>query len=349
MLPVVARRDLSGAACALLLAGYAVARSGFGAYPGTGIMLDITRRFPSIEPLAPLAQTFQHSPIGPVLAFLIGAESRSPYLALHAVVLVTGCIGLAWWIARRWSVAVAGFVGVAFVASQACLVALAWVGSYDVYTLLLGSVVVLTTSDRVAAAAGFLAAFAVFEQVAISFALLIAVAHVVGDARRNRFVFGLVGAVAGRVVLSVVLRSNGVTHDRREWLEDFGLGHFLRQFGDAAPLLILTAFGGAWVIVVACLRLGVETWRARAAWATALVLPLAPTAITEDQSRVYAVVTWPIVLALVVVSVPALSARQMRSIAIGALVLGLAIPPVFLWRGEPTLADHHLWHLVSRD
>ena len=345
----MARRYLSGAASALLVVGYALVRCGFGAYPGTGIMLDITGRFPSIEPLAPLAQTFQYSPIGPVLAFVIGADGRSSYLALHAVVLVAGCVGLAWSIARRWSVPVAAFVVTAFVASQACLVALAWIGSYDVYTLLLGSVVVVTTSDRIAAAAGFIAAFAVFEQVAISLALLIAVAHVVGDARRNRFVFGLAGAVAGRLVLTVVLRTNGVTHDRREWLEEFGLGHFLRQFGDAAPLLLLTAFGGAWVIVVACLRLGVATWRARAAWATALVLPLAPTAITEDQTRVYAVVTWPIVLALVVVAAPALSARQLRSIGIGALVLGLAIPPVFLWRGEPTLADHHLWHLVSRD
>lgn len=345
-MPLVARRYFSGAASALVVVGYALLRCGFGAYPGTGIMLDITERLPSIEPLAPLAQTFQYSPIGPVLAFVVGAESRSAYLTLHAVVLVAGCSWLAWLIARRWSLPVAVFVAVAFVASQAGLVALAWMGSYDVYTLLLGSVVVVTTSNRVAAAAGFLAAFAVFEQVAISITLLVAVAHVVGDVRRNRFLFGLAGALVGRVVLTVILRSNDVTHDRRRWLEEFGLGHFLEQFGDALPLLLLTAFGGAWVVVVACLRVGVVTWRARAAWIAALVLPLVPTAITEDQSRVYAIVTWPIVLALVVTTAPALTVRQMRSIGVGALVLGLAIPPVFLWRGDPTLADHHLWHLM---
>jgi len=277
---------------------------------------------------------------------VVGAESRSAYLTLHAVVLGAGSIWLAWSIARRWSLPVAMFVAVAFVSSQAGLVALAWVGSYDVYTLLFGSLIVVTSSDRVAAAAGFLAAFAVFEQVAISLALLVAVAHVVGDVRRNRFLFGIAGAIVGRLVLTVVLRSNDVTHDRRRWIEEFGLEHFLEQFGDALPLLLLTAFGGAWVIVVACLRVGVVTWRARAAWIAAMVVPLVPTAITEDQSRVYAIVTWPIVLALIVTTAPALTARQMRSIGVAALVLGLVIPPVFLWRGDPTLAGHHLWHLV---
>jgi hypothetical protein len=345
-LPAVARRYLSGAAAALLIVAYALVRCGFGAYPGTGIMLDITHRLPSIEPLAPLAQTFQYSPIGPLLAFLVRAESRSAYLALHAVVLLGGSMWMAWLIARRWSPSVAMFVAVTFVVSQAGLVALAWVGSYDVYSLLLGSMVVVTSSDRVAAAAGFLAAFAVFEQVAISLALLTVVMHVVGDARRNRFLAGVAGAVAGRLVLTLVLHSNDVTHDRRRWLEEFGLEHFLEQFGDAVPLLLLTAFGGAWVIVVACLRVGAATWRARGVWIAALALPLVPTAITEDQSRVYAIVTWPIVLALLMTAVPALSVRQMRSIGIGALVLGLAIPPVFLWRGEPTLAEHHLWHLL---
>ncbi len=342
----MARRYVPGAASALLLVGYALARCGFGAYPGTGIMLDITERLPSIEPLAPLAQTFQFSPIGPVLAFTLGADTRTTYLALHAGVLVAGCSWLAWSIARRWSLSVAVFVGVVFVASQACLVALAWVGSYDVYTLLLGSVVVVTSSERVAAAAGFVAAFAVFEQVAISFALLVAVAHVVDDPRRNRYLSGLAGAVIGRLVLTVVLRVNDVTHDRRRWLDEFGLAHFLEQFADAAPLLLLTAFGGTWVVVVACLRQGITTWRARAAWIVALVLPLVPTAITEDQTRVYTIVTWPIVLALVVTTVPSLTERQMRSIGVGALVLGLVIPPVFLWRGDPTLADYHLWHLL---
>ena len=73
----------------------------------------------------------------------------------------------------------------------------------------------------------------------------------------------------------------------------------------------------------------------------------AATAISEDQTRVYAVMTWPIVLALVTRAGPRLAHRHVTATACGALLLGLMLPAVFLWRGDAFLAEHHLWHIVT--
>jgi hypothetical protein len=326
--------------------GYVLVRCGFGPYPATGIMLDISSRLPTIEPLAPLAQTFQFSPLGPILAWLLGVDGAAAYQALHVLVLVAGAVALSTAIARRWSNDVAVLSAVAFVTSQAALVTVAWTGSYDVFTVLLASTVVVARSRPVVAAAAFVGAFAVFEQLAICLVLLLVVAVVSGDRRRGAYAIGLTAAVAGRVVLTVVLAANDVTYDRRHWLEHFGTSHFLEQFRAAALILVATAFGGAWVIVVVCLRSGVATWRARLVWIAAFAAPLVPAAITEDQTRVYAVITWPLLLALTTSAGTRLAPRRIRATAAGALALGLLVPAVFLWRGDPFLADHHVWRLV---
>ena len=101
---------------------------------------------------------------------------------------------------------------------------------------------------------GFVAAFAAFEQTIVSVVLLLGVALVAGDRERRRvYVGGVVGAVLGRIVLTVWLRANGITHDRSYWISHFGPSHFLHQFTDSLGVLLLTTLGGAVVLVVAAL------------------------------------------------------------------------------------------------
>jgi len=325
------------------VAGYVLLRAGLGVYPGIGIALDIANRLPSTPPFAPLAQSFQYAPLGPVLAWLLGATTAIRYEVLHAAVLAAGAGALGWIVATRWSPRTALVAATAFAASPAAVVLVAWTGSYDVFTFLLGSAIVVARRPAAAAAAGFVAAFAAFEQTVVSVVLLLGVAAVTGDRdRRRAYLGGLVGTVLGRVVLTGWLRANGITHDRSYWISFFGPSRFLHQFAHSLGWLLVTTLGGAVVVVVVALVWGVRSGCARAAWVGALALPLAPVALTEDQTRVYAMISWPIVLALVLAATPAFTPRRVRVVVPAALLLGLALP-MFVWRGQLHLADHRVF------
>jgi len=87
----------------LAVAVYVLLRAGAGVYPGIAVVLDIADRFPSMPAFPPLAQSFQHAPLGPALAWLFGATTSASYQVLHAGVLVAGAASLGWVVATRWS------------------------------------------------------------------------------------------------------------------------------------------------------------------------------------------------------------------------------------------------------
>jgi hypothetical protein len=325
---------------------YLLVRAGFGTYPGLPIALDITTQLPSIPHFPPLAQFLEFSPLGPAIAATLHLTGSTGYEALHVAVLVAGMTAAALVIHRRWPAPTTLLAVTAFLTSQTAVVALAWTGSYDVFTIVLGTAIVICRRPWVAALAGFVAAFAAFEQSIISVVALIAVTFLARAPGRDRYLAAAGGLVVGRIVLTIVLRANDVTHDRRYWWQHFGIGHFLDQFWRALPLLLLTGLGTSILIVAACLWLGVSTWRSRAVWLGALVVPLVAVALGEDQTRVYANIVWPIVLALVLVTAEAIPPPRAVALSRVSLVLGLLVPSIFLWRGDPHLADHHLWRFI---
>lgn len=322
------------AAGLLAIVVYVMVRAGVGVYPGAGIALDIADAMPAMPAMAPLAQTFQHAPLGPLLARLLGATTPLRYQLLHAAVLVVGVAALGRVVVTRWSPQVALIAATTLAASPAVVVLAAWVGSYDAFTFLCGSAIVVTGRPKVAAVAGFVAAFAAFEQTLVSVGLLLGVAVVLGDrARRRVYLGGLAGTALGALALTAWLRASGVTHGRWYWIAHFGPTHFLHQFARSVPEFLATALGGAVVVVAVALATDVGDARARVAWVGALAVPLVPVALTEDQTRVYAMITWPVVLALVLRSAPAMPPRRVRVLVPVTLLVGLVLP-MFVWRGE---------------
>ena len=76
------------------VAAYVLLRAGVGVYPGIGVALDITNRLPSMPAFPPLAQSFQHAPLGPAMARLLGATTSARFQTLHVGVLVAGTAAL---------------------------------------------------------------------------------------------------------------------------------------------------------------------------------------------------------------------------------------------------------------
>jgi hypothetical protein len=339
-------RTIRGTFVVAATLAYVVVRCGIGSYPSLPVELDISRALPDVLDLPAHRQYLHYSPAGPVLARLAGLDTPFAFQVLHAVVFVLAASVVIMIVARRYSGAVASIVVVAFVTSQTVLVLFAWVGSYDVFTWLVGTAIVLTRTSRQSAVAGFLAAFGTFEQTAISVVLLAALTATRKPVRENQYLPAFGGLLLGRLVLTVALRLNGVEHDRSYWLFHYGPSKFVDQFTDALPLFLLTAFGGAWVVLIACVLKLERRWE-RTAWISAMVLAVVPSALGEDQTRVYANITWPLLFALILLAGPMFSRAEIARTNGLALVAGIAIPPIFLWAGEAYVADHHLIHALN--
>jgi hypothetical protein len=345
MVQHVHRRVLSWSLGAVGLAVYLLIRCGFGPYPSLETLLVITRAYPSILELEPRAQYLHHSPAGLILARLVGADSTASFVALHITVFVVAFIAMTVVVAKRCGATIAWTVAVAFVTSQVAVVMTAWVGSYDTFTWLFGTAIVLARRRSVAVVCGALAALAAFEQTLISLVLLLAVTAMAPSRRSGTYVAALVGLVAGRIAAIVVLRNGGADHDRLYYLREAGASRFVDQFLDVWPLLLLTAFGGAWALVICFVR--ALDGRERTMWIAALVLAVVPCAFGEDQTRVYALITWPLLLAMTLRAAPQVAPRRLRGVTWLALGLGLVLPPIYLWVGRGQFADHHVWHLVG--
>lgn len=326
-------------------------RAGWGSFPDSQwLATEIVPALPSLPRIDPLAQYSLYSPIGSFLAAIVGAHTETAFDVVHVVVMIAfaGAVGVL--VVRRAGWTAAGLVGATFVGSQTGVVLLSWIGSYDVFTVGLTSLLVVTRDRRLAAALGFVVAFAGFEQGAFVLVALFVLALVgvgVGDGSRNRLVWAGVGLLLGRVALGVWLRANDVTHGRDWFLRQFGVGHFLEQFVHGLPWLLVSGLGAALLtVVVAVVHL--PTRRARIVTVVVLLVALVPVALSLDQTRVLAVLTWPVLMALALDHARRDTSVSVRRLSMGTLGLAALVPGIVVWEGRAQLSTHSAWRWLVR-
>lgn len=307
----------------------------------------IVPSLPSVPPSAPLDQFTLHSPLGPSLVAFLQLRGTAAFVVVHLVVLVLLVIVVGVLVVRRHGGMAAGLTGAAFVGSSTAVVLLAWVGSYDVFTVGFLSVLVVARDRRLAAATGFLLAFAAFEQSVFVIAALAALSVVGIGAERLRLAWAAGALVLGRAVLEVWLRANDVTHGRGWFLRETGVSHLLGQFVDALPWLVVTGFGATLLPVVVAVA-GLPSVRARVVVVAVLLAALVPTALSLDQTRVFAILTWPVVMALVLDHADRNAPTSIRRLATATLILAAIVPGIVVWEGRAQLATHHLWRAPWR-
>ncbi len=107
----------------------------------------------------------------------------------------------------------------------------------------------------------------------------------------------LPGAIVGKVTLSLIIVAQGIdpSEGRLHWM---GSTYWLKQaivgsinFG---PVLLLSFFAGAWAIIILTLLIP-DTWRRRSYLLAALLIPALFAVITLDHTRVFIMVTIPLV------------------------------------------------------
>ena len=148
-------------------------------------------------------------------------------------------------------------------------------------------------------------------------------------------------------MLQFWLHANDVTHDRLWFIRTTGTDVLLDQFWRSLPWLLPTALGATVVAVIVSL-VAEPRWRERIVVITLLVLCLVPVAFSLDQSRVYAVLSWPIVMVVLLRHARRTEDSDVERLSVLTLGLAALFPGIFVWEGRAQLARHHLMRVLLR-
>jgi hypothetical protein len=310
------------------------ARVGIGAFPNISLDLELVHTAPAVAQLPSNEQYNLYSPIGIVLAYLLGVATRSRWLLLHGAALACGLGAILLWCRWRHGDLAARFVAITWSSSTVPVIVLGWLGSYDVFTLVLSSALVVTESTAVSGLLGCALAFANFEQGVVVLATLAVLAAGRQFGRLSRVATASATLVIGRVALTLYLRANGSEADRLSYVSSFGRRSMIRMYLHSAPLIIATAFGAAALLVVATAMHEHLPRRDRMIWMTAFVPPFLVAMFGFDQTRVLALVSWPLLFALALTAAKDWPTRSIQRLGTAMMGLSLLVPAVYVWEGN---------------
>jgi hypothetical protein len=320
-------------------------RNGFGTYPLAGwYAKDFAEALPGVPPTPPLFQFLLSSPPAAVMARVTGVRT-STGLAVASLCIVVATLATTWWVIRKrnGSLAAAATV-VLFVGLPISTVLQGWLGSYDAFTFAFATMLVLSKRAGWALLLGCGLAVSAAEQGAVILIALaiLAMARVGG----NLALYGwaALGLVVGRIGLGIWLATNEVEHGRRYWLESFGVQYFV-DLAKQSPLMLLASLFGAGLVMAAA-AITTDRGRPVVASVVAVMVAVPATVLTEDQTRVFALLTWPPLLVMVLAAV-ATSPDVIRRWGRVTLLFALVIPGFFVWKGTAHVATHHLLHFVG--
>jgi hypothetical protein len=227
---------------------------------------------------------------------------------------------------------------VAFLATPLSNILLS-VGAQDPFTFLFASMAVLFESPLLAVVAGAGLAASHLE-VGIFTVVAVTVLRVLDDRPlRPATAMGLVGgllATAGAVVGYEHHAGVGLSA-RASFIHRTGLRVLLGDFLDELPTWLFSTFGAFWLFaVVTCSRWwALRTVRALAVLATGAGLV---TVVTLDETRVFALLTWPLVLWLTLLAVRRLEPGTLRRLTALTFLAALVLPRIIVFEGRPAVS-----------
>ena len=278
--------------------------------------------------------------LSPFIAWLIGARSPSAYIVLNmafSAAFVAMFIVLA---LKRSEPEAARTALALFAMLPVSTTAIYWVG-YDSLTLLL-ILIALAFPGRsaVAALAGFFLGAQHFEQGfagAAALTLATALSRWRKEATTYPIAHGaafLVGVALGKISLIVIFHLAGieVKGGRLDWLAG-SLGKLPSEFALAFQFILYSVFGVGWLAAIKFWDNG----RNRLPFFIALVGLSLLLPVNADQTRVIAIITFPLVLAYWLFEPGFLASISRREAAVAFLVW-MITPWAWVWQGVPRLS-----------
>jgi hypothetical protein len=289
----------------------------------------------------PTAHYLMNSFLGPLLAWLLHANRDNLVFALAHLALFLALFPLVLLLARRrFGDPFARGLGIAFAVLPTSTVLFTWLGNADVFTVLLTSVIFLAESPLLLLLAGLLLGVNHFEQGAILVVLIVLarwfIAGAVTAPRVWRLAWAAVGLVLGKLALKgwFAYCHIELVEGRLDWVILTGLREFTRKFLLNASAVLFSLFNVFWAAIV-LLGYGIarKSPRALAGLAALFVLVLGVAVLTLDLTRVFALLSWPVVMAFLLLALAADPAPHAatRKVLTAVLAAAVVVPPLFVW------------------
>jgi hypothetical protein len=305
-------------------------------------------------PIDPAAWFITNSPLGPLVAHTLEADTRLTYAAVHLGLAALSAATLVVLGRRTVGDRLTSALVVLLFVSPLSNIVLTWLGQPDAAMLGglsaigLASAFARRSSARLTAVVGgAVLGFASFEQGLAAVAVLAALVWFAGTRLdREVVVAGVGGLVLGRLGVSSFLAVSDVPNvSRADWARSIGAGVFVRTFLYNLPALAFSVLGVGWLLV----GHAAGAVRARATSALPLLVPaglaLVAGLVALDETRVASMVIWPAAVWMVRQGdADREGGLDTRMVALTFLA-GIVVPPIVIWEGSPYISS---WFVIRQ-
>lgn len=266
------------------------------------------------------------SPIGPLLTHYLGASSAAGVMFISFAANLLGVTAIAYAVRHYATDMAARLFVVAFFCSPLAAMAVNHLGMFDVITYGAGTLV-MVASAPVCVVAGLAMGFNHFEQSIVMLGAAAVMRGVLRKDNRAPLIAAGFGLIAGKILLGLYLAVRGIeVSESRLSLALGDPGSFFRLWRGHLPVLIFSVFNVLWLPVAVMWR--DQTQRNRRVLVVTQFVATLPVLLTSDLTRVYAIVTWPIVVFTVLYWSEHPDRAMVRRWAVWLLLAAMFIPRV---------------------
>ena len=317
--------------------GCAMAVRGVWMTPNIADWLAMARE-PLGTPAVPPTNTYiMSSPLPAVTAGLLGfAHNEWTFATFHLIVLL-GSLVLTMRAVSRRAPGAEWLLLAVFISSPISTVTFTWLGQPDAYVVGLGAALVFLRRPPAVLAVAALLALTSFEQgVYVVASVGLVAAPLLGARRWIHAPAAAAGLLIGRVLLTGYQTAFGIDQEtsRWEWLSDHGIWQAIQSQLGWWPVTVVSMFSVTWIFVVWWFRTAVDIPLAGGV-AVAFAAALVPMTLSYDHSRVFAIITWPMLVAMVVWAGEHVDPSGVRRVVRLVLPVGIIVPAVLV--GTPQL------------
>ncbi len=303
----------------------------------TGIrtsLLGIEKNYLPIIQLFPDYHSYVSASIGPIsFGHLLGVNTAIEWLLVCAAVL-GACLTTVYFLLRKTDRAIAAAAALFFVSISALSTQFIWLGSYDCFVLFGLSLWALAKGRALWIIGALVAASSNPEQMLVgSLALILVTLAPPLNGFRTK-AYALLGSSLAMMFFVTLWMSRSEIQESRLTLLTENLKTSILQFVRDLPYNVWGWYGVVWLLVLVTLVLS-RSWRIRILLLIGMVVvPALATIVTLDGVRVFAMVSMPIALVLVVFisrRVTSDSANSQRYVGLYAVVFLITPAAVSAW------------------
>ena len=277
--------------------------------------------------------------LGPVLAHVLGLTDRPiAFGALNLAIAVAAFIGCGMAIERRFGKEYCVLYGLLFAAAPISNPLFNWLGYADAVTFAMFTAIVISRAPWVCFLLAIAMAWNHFEQSLAFLAIYVLFAHTAGFLKQEQSKLLAVGAA---IVLTKTALTLYFTHAGMELqMSRFSysvdhpdrLRHLLINFLSNPLVLAWSLFSGAWLYIWTFFREGSAAANVKKAALLSLLVCLVPVFVVADATRVFAMLSWPVLLLTILKPVPAWWATCRKAV-FSSMCIAALIPQIIVWDG----------------